>query len=316
VATEAEEYPGDAPVHRDRVTLHFSARPSFLRLAGWVALDGDDVIAFGEASLPDVDHNRHQAEIDLQVLPQHRRRGAGRALILALAGAIADDGREAMIAYGAEAGAGPAFGAAAGLTMKQVERASRLLTADLDRAMLDEWIERAAERAAGYSLLGWEGRIAPADAARFAAVRELMSTAPLDDLDWEDERHTAEETLADDESLAAKRFVPKVVIVREDATGDWVGFSSIFLDGCRPSIAEQADTVVHPDHRNRGLGRWLKAVNAIWLLDEHPEVESVRTWNAQSNDAMLGINVAMGFRPAVISQTWQGPVKDVLAAFG
>ena len=47
--------------------------------------------------------------------------------------------------------------------------------------------------------------------------------------------------------------------------------------------------------QGEGLGRLLKATNALRLLDERPEVRSIITWNAFSNAPMLGINIAMGF---------------------
>lgn len=62
------------------------------------------------------------------------------------------------------------------------------------------------------------------------------------------------------------------------------------------------------------LGRWLKAVNALRLLDERTAVEFIHTRNAGSNGAMLGINVAMGFRPLENRGGWQVPVKEAAAA--
>ncbi|HKY75356.1 MAG TPA: hypothetical protein VJS45_04400, partial [Acidimicrobiia bacterium] len=64
----------------------------------------------------------------------------------------------------------------------------------------------------------------------------------------------------------------------------------------------------------RGLGRWLKAVNALRLLDERPDVEFIDTWNAGSNEAMLGINVAMGFAPLENWGDWQASTNEVAAA--
>ena len=58
------------------------------------------------------------------------------------------------------------------------------------------------------------------------------------------------------------------------------------------------------EHRNLGLGRWLKAANALRLLDERPEVTTIETWNAGVNAAMLAINHAMGFQPVAEWQEW------------
>jgi hypothetical protein len=47
------------------------------------------------------------------------------------------------------------------------------------------------------------------------------------------------------------------------------------------------------------------------ILDERPEVDDIRTGNADSNDAMLGINREMGYRPLLATTGWE---LDVAAA--
>jgi GNAT superfamily N-acetyltransferase len=76
-----------------------------------------------------------------------------------------------------------------------------------------------------------------------------------------------------------------------------VGYTALFLQKHRPWQAHQGDTAVDPAHREKGLGRWLKAVNLRRLLDERPAVQVVDTGNASSNEPMLNLNVALGFRP-------------------
>ena len=65
--------------------------------------------------------------------------------------------------------------------------------------------------------------------------------------------------------------------------------------------------------RNRGhaLGKWLKAAVALHVLDRWDGVTAFTTSNAASNDAMLGINTAMGYVLRSASSTWEVPVADV-----
>jgi mycothiol synthase len=49
------------------------------------------------------------------------------------------------------------------------------------------------------------------------------------------------------------------------------------------------------------------------IFDERPDVEDVRTGNADSNDPMLGINRQLGFKPFVSDYIWQVPVERVRA---
>jgi hypothetical protein len=51
----------------------------------------------------------------------------------------------------------------------------------------------------------------------------------------------------------------------------------------------------------------------IRILDERPDVTNVRTGNADSNDAMLGINKAMGYRPLLGQMVWELPVDTAAA---
>jgi GNAT superfamily N-acetyltransferase len=98
------------------------------------------------------------------------------------------------------------------------------------------------------------------------------------------------------------------VCARDDRTGRFVGYTELSLSHWRPWLAGQGDTGVHPDHRQRGIGRWLKAHNALRLLAEKPGVELIETWNAASNAAMLSINRAMGFDVVARRQEWNVPV--------
>lgn len=101
---------------------------------------------------------------------------------------------------------------------------------------------------------------------------------------------------------------------RHDDSGELAGYTELAFPGLWPAAAWQEDTGVWPKHRDRGLGRWLKAANALRLLDERPEIEFIDTWNAGSNEAMLGINEAMGFRPLENWGDWQAETADVATA--
>ncbi|MEN0128527.1 MAG: hypothetical protein AAGC49_03745, partial [Brevundimonas sp.] len=67
----------------------------------------------------------------------------------------------------------------------------------------------------------------------------------------------------------------------------------------------QEDTLVHADHRGRRLGMLVKAANLAALHERCPWIERVHTTNAQENEFMLAINVALGFRAAGVHAVWQ-----------
>jgi hypothetical protein len=73
----------------------------------------------------------------------------------------------------------------------------------------------------------------------------------------------------------------------------------------------QGNTGVRPEHRGHALGKWLKATMLQRIFDERPQAEEIRTGNADSNDAMLGINRALGFKPHRAHTTWQVTTAQV-----
>ena len=108
-------------------------------------------------------------------------------------------------------------------------------------------------------------------------------------------------------SVAAEGTDLWTVCARHDGTGQFVGYTELFFRRHTPWQAAQGDTGIHPDHRLRGIGRWLKAQNALRLLAERPEVEFIETVNAAGNEAMLSINRAMGFEVVARRQEWEVP---------
>jgi hypothetical protein len=125
---------------------------------------------------------------------------------------------------------------------------------------------------------------------------------------------TADHWRAIEATNDARGFETWQVCARHDDSGELAGYTELVLPRLWPGACWQEDTGVWPKHRQRGLGRWLKSVNALRLLDERPEVEFIDTWNAGSNEAMLGINVAMGFRPLENWGDWQASTDTVAEA--
>ena len=119
---------------------------------------------------------------------------------------------------------------------------------------------------------------------------------------------TAEELEHEERRAQRDGWAGRGIAARHDATGVLVGYTAL---GIVPGtdIARQGDTVVEVAHRNRGIGRSLKARMLLRLLDERPDVHRIRTDNAASNAPMLAINNALGFRTVRSNGGWQVPVE-------
>lgn len=271
--------------------------PSWRQRLRWVAWSEgrQRVVGAAELSMDFIESNRELAGVELWVRRDARRQGLGVELLEPVAAAAEREGRT-MLNAGAPTGTGGTlFLEALGAERKIVERKSRLVLADLDRVLLERWVQRAAERAGGYSLLAWDGAVPEEYLERFVALTMVMNTAPRDDLEMQDWVHTPQRHRELEERAARQGHSWWTLVARHDATDHLAGYTELFFVPHQPELAWQEATAVDPVHRDRGLGRWLKAVNCLRLMDERPEVRYVDTWNAFTNAAMLAINNAMGF---------------------
>jgi GNAT superfamily N-acetyltransferase len=316
-ALEAEALPGEPVAPLEHTVGELRHVSPFLVRKGWVVRQGDaasPIAATAFCSFIDVPENRHHARVTVGVHPEVRGLGIGSTL-LARAVDAARHWNCTLLDFEARVGGpGEPFLRRIGAERRLVERRSRCHTGDIDRAVLESWVRRAGERAAGYSLVTWQGPTPDDLLVDFLTLKGVMNTAPLEALDWDDERIAPEQWRLKEAVRWAKGIEAWTVCARHDESGELAGFTEIHLPGTWPAIAWQGDTGVWPKHRDRGLGRWLKAVMALRLLDERPGVRHIETWNAGSNEAMLSINVAMGFRALENWGDWQVPTATAAAA--
>jgi mycothiol synthase len=303
-----EVEPDDPRTPFELQAVEYREPPSWVTYPRWIALDGDDIVGTAVIELEYVETNRHLAWFEIYVHADRRREGIGTRLAEPLAAAAAADGRTVLTATvaGEEPdGVDDGFLMAMGFEKRMVERRSRLLTTELDRPMLEEWVARAEERAAEYSLLTVDDACPDEILDQYIEVVEIMNTAPREDLDMEDWHDTPERVRENDARRARQRRRKWTLIARHDPTGHFAGFTEVAFADWMGDLMWQGGTAVDPDHRDRGLGRWLKAAMALRILDERPDVTRIDTWNAGSNRPMLAINIAMGFRPVKYYGDWQ-----------
>jgi GNAT superfamily N-acetyltransferase len=105
-----------------------------------------------------------------------------------------------------------------------------------------------------------------------------------------------------------------MLVAVHEPTGEYVGFTDVVLADASPEHARQGGTAVRPDHRNHGLGRWLKGAMAERLLAERRHLQFVDTENAFVNEPMLNINIAMGFELVRTINEWQADVAAIRTA--
>jgi GNAT superfamily N-acetyltransferase len=316
-ALELEALPGEPVAPLRHTVAEFRNVLPFRVRKSWVvrqARTSGEIVAWGTASYADVPENRTHANVRLAVHPEVRGLGLGSALLDRAVDAARRWGCSVLDLEARVGGAGEPFLRSIGAERRLIERRSRCRTEEIDRPLLERWVRRAGERAAGYSLVAWDGPCPDELLEAFVELKGVMNTAPLEAFEWDDERITPGQWRQIEATNASRSVETWQLCARHDDSGELAGYTELAFPRLWPAAAWQEDTGVWPKHRERGLGRWLKAVNALRLLDERPDVEFIDTWNAGSNEAMLGINVAMGFRPLENWGDWQVATDEVAAA--
>ena len=86
------------------------------------------------------------------------------------------------------------------------------------------------------------------------------------------------------------------MLARHRSTGEPAAHTALVVERFRPEVAFQHDTAVARAHRGHRLGMLVKAELVRWLDEDEPQLRTVDTWNAESNDHMVAVNEALGYR--------------------
>jgi GNAT superfamily N-acetyltransferase len=261
----------------------------------FLATVDDEAVATGNFYVSEYD-NRHLAWVDVEVVPRHRRCGYGSELLGFLLDLTKASGRTTVGTDGWDTEAARGFAARHGLEVKSHEVNRRQHLAELDWTILDQRCEEAAPHAAAYELVRWPRRTPPDQLPALAAMVAAINDAPTDDLDVEDEVFTPERVAAYEHAHEARDIRIHRLVARHRESGALAGQTVVGVEGERPQLAEQHDTSVVAAHRGHRLGLVLKIEMLRWLREEQPQVETIDTWNAASNDHMIGVNAALGYR--------------------
>ena len=240
--------------------------------------------------------NLDLAWLVLDIHPDHRRHGHGAAALQAAYDVSRSMGRHLVGTDGWESDRTLAFAAAVGFEKKSQAINRRQHLRELPPGLVSEVHDRALAAAGDYELLRFVGR-SPDDLLEVVAeMSASINDAPTDDLEIEDEAYPPERVRAYEEAQRASGFRLHRLVARHRASGELAGHTVVVVDSERPQIGDQHDTAVVRAHRGNRLGALLKSTMLLDLAEEEPQLETIDTWNAESNDHMVGVNEELGYR--------------------
>lgn len=303
-----EELPDDPPVPFERQLADLRTPRDDELVMRWALRDDGEIVAVAVAFV-NLEQNLDNGYARIHVRSDRRREGLGRRLAPPALEMLSGHSRKRLETYVIDGHAAEAVPAKAGLKMVYKEKRSRLIMSEVPMGEMRVWVERASERAGDYELLYLEPPFPSPEIDKYCELQFEMNTAPLEDYEQDDEVITPTVWRDIEEKTNASFHGLHTLVAVHRPTGDFVGSTTVTTDLLQVDQGWQWETVVHSDHRNMGLGRWLKAAMVEKVAADHPSIERIDTWNAGSNEPMLNINIAMGFKPILTINTWQGDLE-------
>lgn len=230
--------------------------------------------------------------VQILVRPEARRRGIGTELLAQVVAAARREGIASFFAHHHEP-AGAAFARHVGAVddQRDVHAEIRLRDRELPEPVVPN----------GWRLLSWIGSAPDELVESYARARAAIDDAPAPgdmvlapiDVAW----------VRQMEKTAVARGRESRVTVAIDADGVVAAFTDVRVSAPPSRVATTDDTATIVEARKRGLAYAVKLESLRLLRDERPDVQVVRTVNAEHNHAMRAVNTKLGFVPTAFLTT-------------
>lgn len=276
----------------------------------WTAHDDGELVGVATIWFP-LQDNTWLSWFEVQVHPEHRRRGAGSALVERLVERAEQELRTTLVAevlVPEESDDHPyrRFLEKHGFGLNNTE-VMRHLDLPVEQALLDELADQARPRwQERYRIETFTGLVPEELQLSLCAVMNRLGVdAPTGEIDFEEESLTPERLreYAELEQAQGRHRFTTLAIHQE--SGEVVAYTDLIVPSGAPTIVWQHGTLVHPDHRGYRLGMAVKVENLRRLQADHPERKRVVTGNDGTNSWMLSINEQLGFRIVELCPAYQ-----------
>lgn len=310
-----EYRPDDPPFPLEENVQGWKNIPQFVEYEAYLLWNetAAKIIAQCDIAIYNTGDNEHMADFSIEVLPEYRRKGIARQALRLLLPFAKKRQRRLLLAFASDTIPAAAMflerlGAQKGLET----RINQLKVSEFDNGLVQRWLEQSEPMKSEFELGIWEGAYPDSYIDAIATLfQDVANDSPRDNLDMEDMKFTPEIMRQMEQGMFARGNLRWTMVLTDRTNSKLSGLTEVIWNPNRKMIVNQGFTGVYPEYRNKGLGRWLKAEMMNKLLREHPEVEFIRTTNANSNAPMLKINIEMGFKPYIANTVWQVETEKV-----
>ena len=279
-------------------------RSTTQRRTAFAAVDDSGTVVGAVQVLEPLRDNLDRAHVWLAVRPDRWREGIGSMLVEVAEDLVRVAGRTVISdqSHSPEecGGAGAAFARHHGYPLAQEDLRQELTLSGDPGAD----VARGVDHSAYVIETVWDTLPEEWLEDRALLARRMSTDAPMGDLGLEEEDWDAERVREQwaRGRVQGRRAVESVA--RHIESGRLVGFTDLLISAATPHLGYQADTLVLREHRGHGLGAALKRANLAAVQRDQPQVRTVRTWNARSNEPMLRVNRKMGFVVTGYTHEW------------
>lgn len=235
--------------------------------------------------------------LQLEVHPEHRRRGHGTAAMTEALRMAETAGRHIVWTETVEDDAGARkFAERFGFAYASHDARRRQVLAEVDQAGVARLFAEAEAAAADYVVERLLPPVPDETLQEMVEVTAAINDAPMGTLTFEDEVFDLDRMRDIETARQRKGDRSYRVVARHRATGEIGGHTQLVVSPHRPLVGFQADTAVSRAHRGHRLGLLLKIDAMRWLAEAEPQIELVETWNNADNRFMVLVNEALGYR--------------------
>ncbi|SFF11426.1 Acetyltransferase (GNAT) family protein [Actinoplanes philippinensis] len=273
----------------------------------WTAHRGEHLVGKGIVSLP-ADENTDLSLIDVQVHPEHRRRGIGTGLLQRMMPTITTPGRVTVASWTTIEDT-PAAHWARHLGFRVTKR---VVVQALDLETVDRGLWELPAPA-GYRLAHWRDSAPEHLVESFAAARNAINDTPIGDLTLQIPQWTVDRVRREEAVLRDRNVEQHVVVAVHEQSNRVAGLTALQFYSPDAPLGYQHDTAVLAGHRGLGLGAVVKAAMLRLISAERPATRRLVTSTDAEQAPARRMNQRVGFEPVRTAIVVETPATDLAA---